>query len=411
MQRTRRGVLGSVAGVGLAGIAGCLGVEGVEYPDGEPADDAESEAVDEGPNSELADATRAVVDDTLWFATEYIDATTAYIDAIGRVIDEIDTIRETVRTEDRVESEMADRLETLGFEAADRAAEALEPHFSPRDRIEWRIERHVSVLRVFIPREDLDRVIEELDRMEASLGSIGNRLYVDEAFSRAPIHNRLLERWLLPPRVSDDHDETLETTLVEIGVGDSFATSARLPYDEEELDDDEIPRILGSPLESNRRLDRDYRRELRARLGPARQPDGRTGELFFIFSERPEPGDDDEVWIHDLGGPAVYVQRYRDAETAGQRLEAALEAGRTEDSEPIDPRVDRTDGPEAATQWQRYFHYEARGERYAFDEHAGVQYGYLVQAGEFLLAAGFSGDAWEERVGWQGTLEDSWAVI
>lgn len=410
MQRTRRGVLGVIAGGGLAGLAGCLGVEGVEYPEGEPEDDGESEPSG-GPNDPLADATRAVVDDTLWFATEYHEATTEYLEAIGAVLEEIDAIRETVRTDHRVESEMADRLETLGMEAADRAVEALEPHFSPRERIEQRVERHVSVLHDFIPREDLDRVIEELDRMEASLGSIGNRSYVEEAFSRAPIHNRLLERWLLPPRVSDDHEETLETTLIEIGVGDAFATSARLPYDDEELDDDEIPRILGSPLESNRRLDSDYREELRARLGPARRPEGRTAELFFIFSERPEPGDDESVWIHDLGGPAVYVQRYPDAETAGQRLEAALEAGETEDSEPIAPGVDRTDGLEEATQWERYFHHEARGERYAFDEHAGVQYGYLVQAGEFLLAAGFSGDAWEERAGWQGTLEDGWVVI
>ncbi|MFW6382556.1 MAG: hypothetical protein ACOCZD_00775 [Haloferacaceae archaeon] len=407
MQRTRRVVVGSLAGAGVAGVAGCLGAGGIEYPDAGPEDDETDDDDDdeqpEVPNAELADATRAVVDDTLWFAEEYYDATRAYLDAIDDVVSEIDSVRETVRTDDRVDEEMADDLETVGREAADRAAEALEPHFSPRAGIERRVERHVSELRTFIPRDDVDRVIEELDRMESAMRRIGTRSYVNDAFSRSPIHNRLLEDRLVPPAVSDDHEESIEETLVEIAVGDEFVTAAYRPYDEDELDDDEIPRILGLPIGSNQRLDRDYRIELRARLGPVKRTDRRTDELFYIFSERPEAGNDEEVWIHDLGGPAVYVQRYPDAETAGARLETALDAGRTEGRESIDPDED-------GTEWHRYFHDEV-DEEYDAGGGEGVQYGYLVQAGEFLLAAAFSGEAWEERPSWQGTLANGWVVV
>ena len=411
MQRTRRGVLGVVCGASVAGLAGCLGVEGVEYPEDEeePPDD-ENGGSSEVPNSELAAATRDVVDDTLWFAHEYDRETRAYLDAIGDVIAEIRDAREAIDEADAIEDDdVADRLETVGFEAADRAAEALEPHFSPRESVENRVERHVAVLRTFIPRDDIDRVIEELTRMETSMLEIGRRSFVDTEFSREPIHNRLLHDRLLPSPHSDDHDESLETTMIEIGVGDEFETAAKLSYDD--VADDDVPLIRGSPMTSNARLDTDFRTELRARLGPVIQSAERTAELFFVFSERPEPGDHtDGVWIHDLGGPALYVQRYADADTAAEALDAALDGGETEGDEPIDPDVDRTDGPDAATHWYRFFHHEARGERYAFDDHAGVQYGYLVQAGEFLLAAGFSGDAWEERPLWQGTLADSWVV-
>ena len=414
MQRTRRGILGAVGGVGVAGLAGCLGVEGVEYPEDEgeePPDEAdESDESNTDQNSELAAATRDVVDDTLWFAHEYGRETRAYLTAIGDVIEEIRDAREAIDEADAIEDDdVADRLETVGLEAADRAAEALEPHFSPRASVENRVERHVDVLRTFIPRNDVDRVLEELTRMEDSMREIGRRSFVDDEFSREPIHNRLLSDRLLPSQHSDDHDETLDTTMIEIGVGDGFETAAKRPY--HDVDDDDVPLIRGSPMTSNARLDSDYRTELRARLGPVTQSAGRTAELFFVFSERPEPGDHtDGVWIHDLGGPALYVQRYEDADTATEALEAALEGGETEDDEPIDPDVDRTDGSDAATHWQRFFHHDASNERYAFDDHAGVQYGYVVQAGDFLLAAGFSGDAWEERPSWQGTLAESWVV-
>lgn len=84
--------------------------------------------------------------------------------------------------------------------------------------------------------------------------------------------------------------------------------------------------------------------------------------------------------------------------------------GSPDDSSTDDGSTD--DGPTAdgPSRWYRLYHDEAEGERYGFDEHAGIQYGYVVRAGEFLLATGFSGDAWEERTGWQGRLADGWVV-
>jgi len=90
MQRTRRGLLG-VGAAAVVGLSGCLGVEGVEYPDaaaedppnadggddgggdGETAGDEQVDGDDPEPvaNEALATATRNVVDDAVWFATEY----------------------------------------------------------------------------------------------------------------------------------------------------------------------------------------------------------------------------------------------------------------------------------------------------------------------------------------------------
>jgi len=141
------------------------------------------------------------------------------------------------------------------------------------------------------------------------------------------------------------------------------------------------------------------------------------------------------------------VQRYPDASTANDRLDAGgRAAASTEGRAPIDPDAtaagsdfsgdatrggrgsegggesgsdegDGEDGEDQApiyqgpTRWHRLYHHEAGGERYGFGEHAGVQYGYVVQAGEFVVAAGFGGDAWEERTGWQGQLANGWAVV
>ncbi|MDB2276714.1 hypothetical protein PM022_19760, partial [Halorubrum ezzemoulense] len=58
--------------------------------------------------------------------------------------------------------------------------------------------------------------------------------------------------------------------------------------------------------------------------------------------------------------------------------------------------------------WHRYYHREAGSDRTNLDDFPGVQYGYLLQAGPFVFATGFSGDAWEERTRWQGELTESW---
>ncbi|WP_123622027.1 hypothetical protein [Halorubrum sp. CSM-61] len=452
MQRTRRGLL-DVGAAAVVGVSGCLGVEGVEYPDaaaeeppnagdgedgedgggGDGESDGDEQVDDPEPvaNEALAAATRNVVDDAVWFATEYPSAIETYRTAIRELVAEIDDVRDAADGADAVTVEMADRLDEAGRAAADTAAGALEPHFHPRSRIVSRTERHVEVLREFAPRDDVDRFLEELSRMRRGFAAVGTATYVDEAFSREPIHDRLLNRLLYPlPEDPSERRRARGEAFVELGLASrGFSAFAHEPYDDEH-DRDRIPRIYGTAFEAARR------EELRARLGPIPRSEDRTEELFVAFATRPEAGNRPsrtfEGWARELDGVPLYVQRYPDAATASDRLDAALAAAGTEGRAPIDPDAtaagsefsgsstagegaDGTDGDEQAsrgpTRWHRLYHHEAEGERYGFDEHAGVQYGYVVRAGEFVLAAGFSGDAWEERTAWQGQLADGWAVV
>jgi len=57
------------------------------------------------------------------------------------------------------------------------------------------------------------------------------------------------------------------------------------------------------------------------------------------------------------------------------------------------------------------YHHEAEGGGTGSASTPASSTGYVVQAGEFVVAAGFSGDAWEERTGWQGQLANGWAVV
>lgn len=446
MQRTRRDLL--AVGV-AAGLAGCLGVEGVQYPDADSptADDADG-ADDDGPdepsddeqvddpapavNEALATATRHVVDDAVWFATEYPDAVATYRAAMREVVAEVDAVRAEIDETDAVTVEMADRLADAGADAAERAGTALEPHFRPRPRIRSRTDRHTEPLHTFAPRNDVDRFLEELSRMRRAFAGMATATYVREAFSRDPVHNRLLDRLLFPlPEDASDRRAIRDASLVEIALPTrGFATLAHQPYDTDRYDSSQIPRIYGEAINSDRR------EELRARLGPVPRPEDRVEELFVAFASRPpaesDPSDAFEGWAHELDGTPAYVQRYPDAEVASERLDAILAAASTEGTAPVDPdataagsnfgagsdsgdesgdndEIDGSDGGPA--RWHRLHHREASGERYGFDEHAGVQYGYVAQAGEFVLATGFSGDAWEERTGWQHRLADGWVVV
>ena len=454
MQRTRRTLLG--VGAALVGTAGCLGAGGVEYPDapesvGAPGDadasgddppedgppDESPDTDDEAPprNPALAAATRDVVDDAVWFATEYPDAVAAYRDAIAEAVSTVRSIRTAIDEEATVTSEQVDAVATATETAIDRAADALEPHFSPEPRIRARTDRHLETLRTVAPRDDVDRVLEELDRLRAQLASVGTDTYVEAEFSRDPIHNRLFRRLLAPlPTEKREQNRVLSGTLVELAVASrEFATFAHRPYDRDEFARDRTPRIYGGAFDADRR------RELRARLGPIPQSADRVEELFVAFAPRPPAGNRPRNtfrgWARELDGVPVHVQRYPDPETAGKRLSNALDAGSTEGRAPIDPEATlagsdfdanstdstndtaanatgadgETVGP-GPTVWRRFYHDEATGERYGYDEHAGVQYGYVVRAGEFLLATGFSGDAWEERTGWHGSLRHGWVT-
>jgi len=351
MQRTRRGLL--VSGI-AAGVAGCLGVEGVEYPDAtpdptEPDDDTDGASDDEQVDDEqvddpdvidneaLATATRNVVDDAVWFATEYPEAVATYRAAIGELVSEIDDVISIVESTETATEEMVDRLDDAGQTAANRAGEALEPHFRPRARIVPRAERHIEGLRRFAPRDDIDRFLEELGRMRREFAAAGTDTYVEETFSRDPIHNRLLNRLLYPlPDDPELRHEIRSTAFIEVAVSSrGFSGFAHEPYDHVRYDRSRIPRIYGNAYGTDRR------EELRARLGPIPSPSDRTEELFVAFATRPpdgnRPSETFEGWAYELNGTPVYVQRYEDAETAGERLNAILASGATEGTAPIDP--------------------------------------------------------------------------
>ena len=420
MRRTRRGFL---AVVGAASVAGCSDVSGVNYPDvdeedsvdpsdGDPLDQDEpdqdeTEDSDEIKNELLADATRRVVDDSLWFATEYRLSIREYLEAIDSVISDIDTAYTEVQESTDLTHSIVEQLNESGSIAAERAENSLTPHFDPkrRSRIIHRTERHTDVLDRFIAVDDIDRFLEELDRMRVSFQQIGTRSFVRRAFSVNPIHNRLLSRLLYPGSSDDDRRSRIfDSTQVEIGVGSDFSTFAHWPYNGNES-------MYPTSIADSFRTDQRYRPEIRSRLGPVVQPTDRTAELFFIFGNRPGSPRPLSEWIQQHSDAAVYVQRYPNQTIATDRLDDILASGQMGDTEPIDPATDKTEGTEAATHWQRFYHFDTTSDRYEFDTHSGVQYGYVVQAGEFVLASGFSGDSWDERLGWQGRLENGWVAI
>lgn len=412
MQRTRRNVL---VGLGAASsLAGCLSVDGVRYPDEiestdgsntttEPGTDQPStdNSTDDnggltGPRKPIAETTQAVVSDLIWFAVSYQQAIKSYKSAIDDVLDTVAGIRDTIHQPKMPTVTMVDRLETAGYNAADHATEALEPHFSPADLLRSRTEKHLPALNRAARRNDADRFVEELDRMRLSFFQIQTSAYIGGRFSRAPIHNRLLDR-LVPCAVDD--------VLVELAIPTrrTFTTLAYEPYADES--EKYSPTFTADPLPATRRD------SLRNRLGPVVQPSGRTDELFFTFASRPDPVERRRNAFRgppgDLDGTPLHVQHYDDRATAREQITTMLEAGTTEGTTTITPEgTSSTDSVE----WYRYYHHEAGSDRTNLDDFPGVQYGYLLQAGAFVFATGFSGDAWEERPRWQGHLTDSWVL-
>ncbi|TKX44687.1 MULTISPECIES: hypothetical protein [unclassified Halorubrum] len=410
MEQPRRNVL---AGLGAAAsLAGCLSVDGVRYPDEIESSDESNTTLeagtDESPTDNstdtdgyasdliqrIAERTQAIVADVVWFAISYPRAVESYNQAVDSVIETIDTVRTTIHQPTMPTAEMVDRLETVGYNAADRAETAFEPHFSPGGLLRSRTDMHIPALARAARRNDADRFVEELGRMRLSFFQIQTPVYVSKRFSRDPIHNRLLDR--LVPRATGD-------VLVEVAVPTrrGFTTLAHEPYADE--DGSYPPTFTADPLPAARR-DR-----LRKRLGPVVQSSERTEEVFLTFTSRPDPVTRQQNAFRgppsDLDGTPLYVQQYGDPERAREQLSDILTAGATEGMASITSDV--TPGTDSV-EWHRYYHREAGSDRTNLDEFPGVQYGYLLQAGPFIFATGFSGDAWEERPRWQGQLTESW---
>lgn len=412
MQRTRRNVL---FGIGAAtGLAGCLSPDGVRYPDkiassdgsnsttgpvtDQPPTDNSSGDTGQptGPKRVITETTRAIVADAVWFAVSYHNAIASYTAAIDDVLETVASVRTTIHQPTMPTVTMVDRLETAGYNAADSATTALEPHFSPGDLLRSRTDIHIPALTRAARRNDADRFVEELDRLRLSFFQIQTPVYIGRRFSRDPINNRLLDR-LVPLATSD--------VLVELAVPTrrEFTTLAYEPYVNES--DGYPPTFTGDALPPERR------NNLRNRLGPVIRSSGRIDELFVTFASRPPLAERQRTAFRgtpgDLDGTPLYIQQYSDRATAHEQLTAILEAGATEGTTTISPDVSAAaDSPT----WYRYYHREAGSDRTNMDDFPGVQYGYLLQAGEFLFATGFSGDAWEERPRWQGQLTESWLL-
>ncbi|WP_459877022.1 hypothetical protein [Halorubrum gandharaense] len=401
MKRTRRGLLGAGAGI-AAGLGGCLDISGVEYSDadtpaessavsatdGDEPEDADAfDAADDPHNPDLAAATREVFADLRWFAESYNAAVSDYREAVGAVASAAADAHETVEETGEPTDDQVAAIEAAGEAAIETVNDVLVPHFDNRSRLRYLVNDHVTVLDRFVARDDADRFLEELRRTRSSFASVGTAMYTDRRFSRNPIHNhRLLRR--LVPRAPDDRFVSLRFD------DDALETFA---YDPSVEEDGERPVSLYGNGMDDAAVDR-----FLDQLGPVVQHEDREAGLLVDVAIRPDRDEGFEGWPRDLDGVPLYVQRYPNAETAAERLDRITAAATTADREPI--------GVDEDVRWHRLYHDHAPGGREAFDEHEGVQYGYVVRAEEFLFATGFSGDAWEERTGWRGPLIDAWAL-
>ncbi|GAB3416544.1 hypothetical protein GCM10027435_14030 [Haloparvum alkalitolerans] len=385
MDPTRRRLLAAGAGLAGASSAGCLGGgSGVEYPDNESgaasggaaadtaADGTVNERVGERVENEaLAEVTANILDEIHWFATRYPDAIRTYVAATTRIVEAIIDTRERIVAAGKTDPEWVDALAGTTDEEIPTASDPLEPHFSPEAFLNKTANRHLEIVRRFVRRGDTERVVEELERMETSFRSLSSAKAATERHPRDPINNRL-RRWL-----TDDPTDPFV-----FGLRYPTEDFAGFAYDPTHVNfEDTAPmRLRGDPVAEERRASVDER------LGPVRQSADRTDELYVSVARwptRPFDGHPDR-----LGGQVVHVQRYTDAEAAAAALDRVVAAGATEGR----------DDPLGSTPWHRYY----------FPHGNGVMYGYVARAGEALIAFGFSGTAWEERVSWRGPLTDCW---
>lgn len=386
MNSTRRRLL--AAGAGLAGVssAGCLGDgSGVEYPtatgdaDGEGETRAET-AADGTPNErvsvaveneELAAVTTDVLDEVNWFATRYPEAIETYVAATTRIVETIIDTRERIAAAGETDPEWVDALAETTAEEIPAASDPLEPHFSPEPFLDKTANRHLEKVRTFVGRGDTPRVVEELERMESSFRSLSSRTAATTRHPRDPISNRL-RSWL----AADPSDPAV------FGLRYPTEEFTGFAYDQTDVDLEETAsmQLRGDPVSGDRRAIVDDR------LGPVRQSTDRVDELYVSIVRWPTSPFDGHP--DELGGQVVYVQRYVDPEAAAAAIDRVAAAGATEGR----------DDAVGSTPWYRYY----------FPHGNGVMYGYVGRAGATLVAFGFSGTAWEERVSWRGPLVDCW---
>lgn len=407
MELSRRALLG--AGTGVA-LGGCLsaGRSNVDYPetetrtaagtarapDGEPlADDAEPSATDDEveqaepsvPNRRLAAEVERVYGEIEWFATEYDAAIDTYQRTLGSAMATVQRVRDS--------SEFDASSLGLVRTATDRAVETAEAelggHFGIPDQMRDRIDDHVSTIERFGRRGDLDRVDEELTRLDDYLRGIRSDLFVRRVLSDRQIDSTLYRTL---------HDDTADA-------GDGG--------DDEDDGDDPPPGLFeirhsaeyaGYAYAGPRYIDRDpfgadpdadanEGRELlatqRTAFEAVEEATGRTGFAHVVSYAVPDdPAQPTDLEPLDYDRTSVFVQRYTDASAAGAAVDTLLETSVSREGAYSFGR-DR---------WDRIY-YAADGD---------VTYAFLIQAGRFVLVAVPSEVAWEERVDWTEPLDRLW---
>ena len=420
---SRRAVLSGTAGA-LASLTGCLaGGSNVRYPsdgDGSAGTAPVASAVDtatptENPrevaaakpsNPALADRTRAVADETRWFAVAYPDSIATYREAVG-------TIAEAAGALAAEPTVAVDGVETLRETVDDGVAvarEAVGGHFHAPDRLADRTGYHLDVARKFARRGDHDRTREELGRLREFAAGMAAEPYVRSSLSRAPVRNRLVGRLRAGER---DPRRPLLFQLVHVGDpadgngadGDEDSLPDTAPFDRRTgyradafaratEDRGDYPEIRESPPGERSFLAPPVTDADRGRVVDAYRPtfvsEGRESTtLVAVHRLDRTDGRSDVAGRRPSAraGNTVFVQRYADAD-------AAVAAHAT-----LFGRVSREGtAPLGDATWDRVY----------YDRAGDVTYALVCRAGEFLLATGADRTAWEERVDWGGLQERTW---
>jgi len=402
MELTRRTLLATGTALGLAG---CLssGDSNVTYPETAtrtPADaalaDAASEpsAVDEDvqrtessvPNRRLATETGRVYGEIEWFATSYDDAIDTYRRVLG------DAMATVARVRDEAEFD----ANSLGLvrRAVDRAVATTEVelggHFDHPDQMREETDQHLTTIRRFADRGDLDRVDEELDRLYDYLGGIRSSLFVRRVLSErqidAPLYRHLHDDTLDPDEDDDDDDEDDEAPpgLFEIHHSAGFSGYAYAGpryVDRDPFDDD--------PHDEGAHDGRELLARQRRQFETVGETTGRTGFAYVVSYAVPDETDQPSD-LEPLDHPhtSLFVQRFDGVAAAGEAVDTLLDTSVTQEGWYSFGR-DR---------WRRVY-YLGGGD---------VVYAFLLQAGAFVLVAAPSEVAWEERADWTEPLDRLW---
>jgi hypothetical protein len=413
MRLTRR----ELAAAGVALGAGCLsGDSNVRYPaaadrEGAPTEgrplaerDPTAAAGDAAPaarappNGELATVTRGIFEEVRWFATEYEAALRGYRDVLGRA----------GATVERVHSKSGIDENTLGV--IERAVERvlayvddrIEPHFGLRGYVESNARRHVEVARTFAGRGDIDRAQEELRRLEALLENLASPRFVARRMAgrfrtergdrtprrtpTEPIRNRLLTRLRVRDGDDDDDDEDDgPDELFEVwdATGPARPDFTAYAY--------AGPSALRERRQPTGPFDAADQSAVRSRFEPAVAPaEDRRGLVYVLARRLPSrPDQPDPLYPERYPANAAAIQAFDDVAAASAARTALIEEG------PV--TAEGTVGLGRA-EFDRIY-YPVAGD---------VVYAFLVQAGAFLVLAGPSETAWNERVDWARGLERSW---